>query len=286
MSKHRTTRPQQARAHRARTATARKPAAAGCYTTQTRTSAWGGLTELADELATLDAYLEPSREPGAQLSQMSAETSARVNQLMARERAERFGYGRKATGPRDPWGLDIIYPIGASQSPARVTSLDAAAHAHTELVALEHRITRALAFCPLGYVEQMHAASRAMRVRSWLPLIGTAELLADVDTTITKLLRYVTHAIDGDPSSKLDAPCPFCGRRTLVAYPARGIIRCDRHSNQTCQCPAGDGCTQCSHGFRHVWRRDDGGWQRLATLLKHRASERVEPAPTGAGDHE
>jgi hypothetical protein len=80
----------------------------------------------------------------------------------------------------------------------------------------------------------------------------------------------LSKAIDGEPSTRLPADCPYCGRRTLVVYHDQGVIRCERAGGQVCVCAAPD--CPCRKGKRHEWWRARGHgswgeWDMLARLL-------------------
>jgi hypothetical protein len=72
--------------------------------------------------------------------------------------------------------------------------------------------------------------------------------------------RFLSKAIDGEPSTRLPGDCSYCCRRTLVVYHDQGVIRCERAGVQVCVCAAPD--CRCRKGKRHAWwrARGRGSW--------------------------
>lgn len=87
------------------------------------------------------------------------------------------------------------------------------------------------------------------------------EVLADL-AHLEETTRRFVDAVEA--STRLNAPCPHCGRSTLVVKFHDGTIRCDRDPKtshyEPCVCPDPIcGCKERPTGHRHTWHRPRPG---------------------------
>lgn len=221
-----------------------------------RAQAWASLTRLGGELATLESTLEPTRR-ASDLRVINDEEKADLDAMLRKEKSERIEALTKHGG---------VEATGHIAAPARMRSVDAMAQVHAQLVGLERKV-----YTPwLCLLAGQHPTTRgrALRLRGFVNHLDSAELLAEIDHDAADLTDLVKRAIDGEMTTKLDADCPFCGRRSLVVYHEQGFIRCDRPRNADCLCGT-DGCV-CTRGRRHEWHRNRGQWDTLARMLQRR----------------
>lgn len=115
--------------------------------------------------------------------------------------------------------------------------------------------------------------------------VTSSSLLASIGDDLGELLGRVTNFVDAvEESSHLDAPCPHCGRRSLVVQFHLGTIRCDRdprsHHYEACICS--DPLCACKHrpiGHRHTWHRT--GQQPSWYALRDRLNLANQATPPG-----
>jgi hypothetical protein len=155
------------------------------------------------------------------------------------------------------------------QVPIHVGLVDAAVQAQLVLTDLEQRVLRSLVVCP--YPPRMVTpVGRAHRLAAdLLPLVEDGRLLARAARDTAAAAEALSVAVDGEPSVRLQVPCPHCRRRTLVADFDDQVIRCSGRA--PCYCGQA-GCV-CTEGGRHEWsyRHGKGGhgeWGVLAKLLE------------------
>lgn len=219
----------------------------------------GDLVELGVELDLLMSLAHSPRQqknilvsPDALLEQDEMIRKSRKDLLLSRAR-----------------GLN---PAVISRPPAPVSILDLITQIYSALVGHETRAWRILGAVPnrtrhLDLTDQQRLAQLNDRVCQ----VWDVKWLVEVDADLTRLIAMSQTLLDGEPKSLMDAQCPWCGHKTLIIYKAQGFIRCEADSHtgrrETCLCSAGDDCG-CTRGRRHVWKRSDGGWERLASMLK------------------
>lgn len=225
-----------------------------------RALAWGSLTTLMGELSTLEATMEPTRRV-SDLRVINDEEKRQLDDMIRQERRDRLVALKEYR----------VEATGHIAAPARMRSVDAMAEAHGRLTHLERRLFAEARVCPLGVTTDTRPTRDvSRRIRDWLHQARSAELLAAIASDADDLVEVVKRAIDGEKTTRLNAPCPYCGRRTLVVYHEQGVIRCDRPVWAECLCGA-EGCP-CTRGRRHVWRKERGHWDILARMLERRGS--------------
>jgi hypothetical protein len=172
-------------------------------------------------------------------------------------------------------------PAVISRPPAPVTILDLLAQIHASLVHHETRAWRILRAVParsrrMDLTDQQRLTALETAVAN----VRDVAWLSDVEADLQRLVQASKDLLDGEQKSMMDAPCPHCGRMTLVIHKGTGLVRCEADPKtghrETCLCSVGaiahthelDDSCGCTHGRRHQWKRADGGWDRLARLLQ------------------
>lgn len=168
-----------------------------------------------------------------------------------------------------------------SRPPAPVTILDLLTQIHGALVDHETRAWKLLNAVParsraLDITDQERLAQLEDRVSH----ITDVDWLVNVEADLMRLVDISKQLLDGEQKSLMVAPCPHCGSKSMVIYKKTGIIRCEAdpktHRLELCLCSVGtiaqarrlDDSCGCTRGRRHVWKRSDGGWDRLASMLE------------------
>lgn len=164
-----------------------------------------------------------------------------------------------------------VNPPVISRPPAPVSILDLLAQIHSALVGWETKAWRILHAVPVSSRRlDLSDQERLSELEARVHQITDVKWLVAVDADLEQLIEMSRTYLDGEPKGLMNAPCPWCGRMTLVIYKTQGVICCeaDSHSGkrETCLCSAGDDCG-CTRGKRHKWNRFDGGWDRLAAML-------------------
>jgi hypothetical protein len=186
----------------------------------------------------------------------------------------------RAQGFREPCLACRVWADRHGRVPAmgavliRTAVIDAVMDAELMLQDLERRVVEHLVVAP--YPSRMvTAVGRAKRLRELLAFVEDQALVARAAADTSSAVGALSHAIDGEATVRLPAPCPHCGRRTLVAFLAEDIdqrvIRCNRKASEICVCSSPD--CRCHDGKRHEWwytrgRGLDGEWGVLARLLE------------------
>lgn len=116
------------------------------------------------------------------------------------------------------------------------------------------------------------------------------DALTDVLESLEKLVEDLRDVIDGNDRTHLPAPCPHCGRDSLIVFWRDKITRCDKSPKSRhyapCTCP--DPLCECKHrpvAYRHTWNLDRppsaaNSWQTLASRLNHNRSITAPKEPT------
>lgn len=101
----------------------------------------------------------------------------------------------------------------------------------------------------------------------------------DLDTMrrdLEHVHRTLDRVVNGHDRSRLNTPCPYCGRHTLVVDHRNGTVTCDRdpHTGHHHPCTCTDQLCPCHTTpitHRHTWHQDRGarhdGWWALSDLL-------------------
>lgn len=230
----------------------------------------GALTALSAEMALLNALaMAPRQEknylisPDALHEQDTMLKKSHKDLLLARARG--------------------FNPAVVSRPPAPVTILDLLTQIHLALVTHETRAWKILRAVPararhLDLTDQQRLTALEDAVAS----VRDVQWLTDVEADLQRLVEISKHLLDGEQKSMMAAPCPHCGRNTLVIYKKTGWVRCEADPKtgrrEVCLCSVGaiarehqlDDSCGCTRGLRHEWKRSDGGWDRLALLLERR----------------
>lgn len=157
----------------------------------------------------------------------------------------------------------------AGRVPIRTAPVDAAVQAETVLLQLERLVCQHLVVCPFpsrlvtGVGRARRLADLLEHAAGWV-LVRAARELGEAAAALSE-------AIDGQPTARLPADCPHCGRRSLIVFFDEQIIRCNRRAGQVCVCR--DPQCRCHDGKRHEWRQQIGTgqfgeWGVLAGLLE------------------
>lgn len=233
----------------------------------------GALVALSTEMELLTALAFAPRQeknylisPDALHQQDEMLTKSRKDLLLARNRG--------------------FNPAVISRPPAPVTILDLLAQIHMALVAHETRAWKILRAVPVrGRLLDLTDQQRLTALETAVANVRDVQWLGDVEADLQRLVEISKNLLDGEQKSMMVAPCPHCGRKTLVIYKATGWVRCEADPKtgrrETCLCSVGaiaqshklDDSCGCTRGRRHEWKRADGGWDRLARLLEQKEAK-------------
>lgn len=238
------------------------------------------LATLGELLPFVRDLLEPARGQRAMLRPKPSDAElARRDQRHLQERAGQLENLRS--------GITLV---GPAPIPASVEGLDAAVTISALLVGCENRIRRSTLTCAMPDVGTDEA--RLQRVSREVDLVVDVAVLRRILTDVVAAVRAAEHLVDGEPSRRLNARCPYCHGETLVVYQRdpRGrrdlvdtgtpteAIRCDKPLGADCVCSSETcPCKRREPGgrqtYRHTWTRDRGGWDALASLLEKHAEQ-------------
>lgn len=129
------------------------------------------------------------------------------------------------------------------------------------------------------------------RLRGLVLITVDQRRLHNIWREVTRLNEDATYLVDGDDQSRLEDPCPHCGRDTLVVRWREDLIRCgrDQHTGAFAFCRCADPLCECKAkpiAYRHEWHRTDQAagdrrhtWKALNNLLTTRRAANQQGAP-------
>lgn len=219
---------------------------------------------------------------------LTHEGKAAMDRQVIAERADRYWNLVNAGG---------VKITGEVPAPGSIPALQYLAETHTGLAHLVRRIVTAATragVCPIPRLAgepTIPALIARLRELSWR--VNNLDLLTETLHDLENLTHHATSLLEGNDKTRLDEPCPHCGRPTLVVYFRDGVIRCDRDPHtglyEPCACP--DPMCDCHTNphHRHQWYRDLGtgphGWWRLADRLNLTRHTSGAPPMTDVTDH-
>lgn len=257
------------------------------------------LTDLA-ALADLVHQLVDSHQRG--LGFLTAEGRKILDaQLLADRKFRRTQPDRFDDDGRLVLGLDflnrdtMVAGTGHVATAATISALSVDAEILFTLHHLIRRVTKALERAGLCTLHRLPAEPPRNQLLAHLRKLcwdaPSRSLLTEVQRDLDQLHEAANLVIDGNDRTAMDDPCPHCGRKTLVVYFRKGLIRCDRDPRtghfQVCRCPDSYcDCKQKPVSFRHSWwraarlapnPRTAHDWHDLAGRLNHNRTKETCP---------
>jgi hypothetical protein len=234
-----------------------------------------------DDLADLTAVHAVAQPRGRGFFTHTAR--AEMNALIVSERHSQISVDPKRAGliGVDQDGHEYLYGSGAdaglrtgpTKAPGNLKAIAAGVELHDQLRTVCQLAVRRLyvhGICARWIVladatirHQGLYLAALVRLLDDADLLGV-DLLADITGPLTETIERAGAAVYGETQTGLDAPCPWCGRQTLVMFWARptnsveaDFVRCDRDPRGhyhpcTCDDPL-CACKQRPVAFRHAW---------------------------------
>lgn len=230
---------------------------------------------------------------------LTPDARARLNAQVATDRL-----AHRTQPHRDAVGLDWlnrdhdVKTSGHVRAPGNVAGLSVDADIAFTLHDLVDKTTwwlnRRAGICYAGRDElpaEPTAPQLIVRLRGLVVLTEDQRRLHHVWREVQRLNEDATYLVDGDDQSRLDDPCPHCGRDTLVVRWREDLIRCgrDQHTGAFAFCRCADPLCECKArpiAYRHEWHRTDQAagdrrhtWKALNNLLTTRRAANQQGAP-------
>jgi hypothetical protein len=250
--------------------------------------AWSWLAEL----------VEPGRD-SAPAAVLSDEARARLDDLAAAERADRFAPPSHLPPGARQFAPASAYALPATRAGARIGVLDARARVHALVVDAAHTVAAQLGAVWVGdrpgdagvldALDWLDAPpnrwiASTRGVVGWRPDGGVLDQLRDADTVAmvdTALMRALRLAragardVEGEHTAPVDGRCPACGRRSLeLDFGSVAELHAGETSerarrgwtvsclSESCRC-VGEGC-RCRQRVRYEGRRHAWAYGELA----------------------
>lgn len=234
---------------------------------------------LVDELADLNDTVTEllTARPQTGLGFLSFDRRTRLDDERRSERADHRA---------DAYLTGTAAPTKPSPAPGDLTVIEArvvmAGAVHDACRRITRRLLAAEQTCTIIRIPQTATFTRRLEHLAELARTTThTPTLTRVLADLQNAERAARTAIDGNPRTLLDEPCPHCGRRTLLVDFNNDLITCDvdhttgRHHR--CECTTSSCACHYDPTHRHTWHRVRGnGWLLLAGDFQRR---REKPTP-------
>lgn len=231
-----------------------------------------GVAELLTTLANLIPLvgdLTNSRQRG--LGFMTFE-GKRIQDEMVRSEREDLDKRIRRAREKNLLPLDgFVGGRGESPAPVNIVAGSIDAHVHTTLHHTIKQLVGDLAkhgICTLTRVpEDATSLELVAVVRQLIWQCVNIPLLDAIDRDLEDLIENARRLIDGEDRVWMNAECPHCENRTLVAFLVDDLIRCDRHpkTGRYEPCTCSDPLCECkTRPHRHEWfRNKKPDWEAL-----------------------
>lgn len=186
------------------------------------------------------------------------------------------------------------YPVarGGTTAPVNLSAVELHAGALVALVDWSRRFHRLAETTGVCLWPRFLARDVDVLVEHLRDLVWSVNRSGRLRGLVRDLDHYATAAermLEGEDRFAHRDACPFCGRRSLVIYPQRGEIVCERPRSTDgkrprCRCNRPVCACRAEPGHEHTWFRDTrpadaDSWQSLASLLAAARNANPEETP-------
>lgn len=214
------------------------------------------IVTVAGEMSLLEALGLSPRQSKNRL--LSPEARREADQMIAKSRHDLLLARSKGINPavisRPPEPIAVLSLL--AEFHAVISGAEASAWRHLNAVPAKTRGT------------DISDTERLAQLMNLVTQIWDQAWLGSLQRDLADLIKASEAMLDGEPKSVLEAPCPWCGRKTLTFYQWQGVIRCesDYRDGKLEPCLCSSPTCGCKRGKRHSW--DRGSLGTLEAMLR------------------
>lgn len=197
---------------------------------------------------------------------------AALDQQIRKERAARL--------PNLQAGIVIT---GEVPAPGNITAVSLAGEVPLRLLDVRQTMRNHLRRTGTPDPQMLPAQPTVTQIRTdvtrLLRLVHARDVLFTVARDVADITERVWNFVHGNDRTDHPKPCPHCGRRSLVVYLTKGLIRCEPDDQQPCVCD--DSYCNCKvRHHTHEWHRDTPPSKKWSWRTLARDQKRAETTPT------